>query len=224
MAFTRNTRIIFFAIAAVVVIGGILIYIFRCKLFPSLSSCVEDPNKNNIPVPPGSPTPKWVPESFPLNVGMFGPKIKALQKALGFQSTDKNAPNYQDGYFGGEETKSAIIAKGKTVPLSEADYNSIVNPAASGGGSNFQQIKTALAGGSTNFNGGISYLVAGQNKNYRFDFYTNGRFFVNTINTNDALRKGTYSNGGKKMVIDGGATYENSVVANMTNIINEIGG
>lgn len=125
-----------------ITLAAILVYVFRCKLFPALASCVEDPNKNNTPVPPDSPTPKWVKESFPLNVGMFGPKIKALQKALGFQDTNKNAPNYQDGYFGTKETKPAVIALGYSVPLSQSDYNTIIS---TNGGSASSNIKGAYA-------------------------------------------------------------------------------
>jgi len=108
--------IIWFIVIAVVVIGGILIYIFRCKLFPSLSSCVEDPNKNDTPVPPGSSSTTWIPETPPYNVGMFGPKIKALQSALGISA---------DGKFG-NQTKAAIISAGYAVPLSSADYDKII--------------------------------------------------------------------------------------------------
>lgn len=206
MILTQKTIRWIIVIAAVIVIG-LAIWYYRTK--------VKDPNVNNEPVPAGSPTPKWVPESFPLNVGMYGTKIKTLQQKLGISD---------DGKFG-TQTKSAVIAKGKQVPLSEADYNSIVNPTATGGGSNFQLLKQALAGGSTNFSGGISYLISGQNKNYRFDFYTNGRFFVNTAGTNDAIKRGTYSNGGKKMVIDGGNTYENTLaVNNISAIVTDIGG
>ena len=95
----------------------LLIYVFRCKLF-NLKSCVQDPNKTNTPVPSGSPTPKWVAESFRLNIGMFGPKIKALQTALGIAA---------DGKFG-SQTSGAITGAGYTVPLSQADYNAIVSP------------------------------------------------------------------------------------------------
>lgn len=123
---------IWFIVIAVVVIAAILIYVFRCTLFPSLSSCVEDPNKNNIPVPLGSPTPTWVPEVAPYNVGMFGSKIKALQTALGISA---------DGKFG-QQTKGAITAKGYSVPLSQGDYNTIIS---SGGGSAASNIKGAYA-------------------------------------------------------------------------------
>lgn len=82
------------------------------------SSSVPDPNKSNIPVPPNSPTPKWIPETFPLNVGMFGPKIKALQAALTIPA---------DGKFG-PQTEGAITSKGYSVPLDQAGYNAIINP------------------------------------------------------------------------------------------------
>jgi len=202
---SKNT--LFWIIAIVVII------ILALALWYFMSSRVSDPNKNNTPVPPGSPTPKWIPEAFPLNVGMYGSKIKALQKALGIS---------QDGRFG-QQTSGAIILKGKTVPLSETDYNAIVNPAATGGGSNFQELKNTLKG-SQNFSGGIIYAVPGQNTNYAFNFYTNGRFFVNTLGKNDNLLKGTYYNGGRKMIIDGGKTYEGTPYTNMQNIVNDIGG
>lgn len=205
-----------FIIVAIIIVVAVLLYIFRCSLF-NLGSCVEDPNESNTPVPPGSPTTQWVPESFPLNLSMYGSKIKALQGKFGFTGNDL------DGQLG-PQTQAAIIATGKAFPLSLSDYNLIMNPPASGGGSNFQDLKNSLAGGSTNFSGGISYPVPGQNKNYRFDFYTNGRFFVNTLNANDQVLKGTYYNGGNKMVIDAGATYSMNVFSNMTNIIKSIEG
>lgn len=120
MALSKNTRIIIFIIIAVIVIAAVLIYVFRCKLFPSLSSCVPDPNKNNTPVPPGSPTTQWIPEKFPLDLGMYGTKIRALQIALGFTGNDV------DGKFGNIKTKPAVIALGYSVPLSESDYNKII--------------------------------------------------------------------------------------------------
>lgn len=100
-------------------VAAVLIYVYRCKLFPNL--CVEDPNKNNEPVPSGSPTTTWIPETIPYNVGMFGPKIKALQKAVGIPD---------DGKFG-NQTKATIMAKGYVVPLSDSDYNKIVKPSSS---------------------------------------------------------------------------------------------
>lgn len=120
MASQRKTLIWLLVIAVIAIVAAIIIYLFRCDIFKNLNSCVQDPNKNNTPVPPGSPTTKWVPEQFPLNLGMFGPKIKALQQALEFAEVD------QDGKFGNIKTKPAVIAKGYSVPLSEADYNKII--------------------------------------------------------------------------------------------------
>lgn len=174
---------------------------------------VPDPNKSNTPVPDGSPTPKWIPEVFKLDVGMYGKKIKALQKKLGIAD---------DGKFG-NQTKASVIAAGKTVPLSEPDYNAIVNPAASGGGANFQKLKAALGANAINFSGGVKYPIQGQNKNYRFDFYTNGRFFLNTIDVSDNIAKGSYTNGGQIMAVDGGNTYNMALFTNMTNIVKDYG-
>lgn len=117
MASKKTYTIIFIAVAIIVVVA-VLLYVFRCKLF-NLNSCVKDPNKEKEPVPHGSPTTTWIPEIFPLNLGMFGPKIKALQKKLVL-------PKYgADGKFG-NETKDALIAKGSPVPLPEPDYNTLM--------------------------------------------------------------------------------------------------
>lgn len=100
-----------FVIVALLIVAVMVWYFTRTPKVP-------DPNKTNIPVPTGSPTPKWIPESFPLNIGMFGAKIKALQKVLGIT---------EDGKFG-PQTNAAIISAGYTVPLSEPNYNLIINP------------------------------------------------------------------------------------------------
>lgn len=131
MAVNKKTAgIILIVVGALIVISGLL-YFFRCRLF-KLASCVQDPNDSNTPVPSGSPTTTWIPEKPPYNVGMFGSKIKALQTALGITA---------DGKFG-NQTKAAIIAKGYSVPLSQPDYNTIVNTS---GGSASQNIKGAYA-------------------------------------------------------------------------------
>lgn len=124
--FTKKTYIIIFvAVAVVIGIAVILYFVFR-------EPKVEDPNKSNTPVPPDSPTPKWVPETFPLNVGMYGPKIKAMQKILGVSA---------DGKLG-QITKASLIAKGYSVPLSTSDYNFIIS---SDGGNASSNIPGAYA-------------------------------------------------------------------------------
>lgn len=97
---------VFIALAAV--IAGIAVWYFFFNEPP-----VEKPKE---PTPPGSPTPDWIPEVFPLNTGMFGPKIKALQTALAISA---------DGKFG-NQTKAAVIAAGYAVPLSQPDYDKIL--------------------------------------------------------------------------------------------------
>lgn len=122
MAVQRKTWVWLIVIAAIIILAAVLIYIFRCNIFKNLSTCVADPNKTNTPVPPGTPAEnlgKWIPETPPYNLGMFGPKIKALQKALGLAEKD------QDGKLG-PQTSAAIVSKGYVVPLSESDYNKII--------------------------------------------------------------------------------------------------
>lgn len=119
MALSKKTLKIIFIAAIVIVVVAIILYVFRCEIF-SLSSCVEDPNKSNTPLPAGATGTQWAKESFPLNVGMYGSNIKALQSALGITA---------DGKFG-QQTQSAILSKGKSVPLSEADYNILLGKPA----------------------------------------------------------------------------------------------
>ena len=123
MAFQRKTLIWLFVIAAVIILAAIIIYIFRCDIFKNLTSCVEDPNDSNTPVPIGSPYTKWVAEAPPYNVGMFGPKIKALQTALGFPTG--TCGNCADGKLG-NNTRAAIVAAGYAFPLIDSDYNKIL--------------------------------------------------------------------------------------------------
>jgi len=213
MAFSKKTLKGIFIVAIIVIVIALAVYLFRCDIFKNLGSCVEDPNKNNIPVPAGSPTPKWVAETFPLNIGMFGTKIKALQTALGIAA---------DGKLG-SQTNSALIAKGYTVPLSLTDYNNIVNPAATGGGTNFQTVKNSLGTAGKNFSGGVTAYMSGPNEVYSFDFYTNGRVFIYDSKKNEKA-KGTYSDGGKLIVLDSGTNFNaSSVTVNMQKIANYLG-
>lgn len=123
MASTKKTITIVVVVTIIAIGIGVVVYIFRCSLFKNFGSCVEDPNKSNTPTPPGSPSNKWVPETPPYNLGMFGPKIKALQVALGFPAG--TCDNCADGKLG-TNTKAAIIAKGYAVPLIQSDYDKIM--------------------------------------------------------------------------------------------------
>lgn len=129
MKLSRKTyTIIFIAVAVIIALAVILYFVFR-------DPPIEDPNKTNTPVPAGSPTNKWVAESFPLTLSMYGSKIKVLQAALGF--TGKAL----DGYLG-TDTQSAILTKGYSLPLSQSDYNTIITSKGTGAA---QNIKGAYA-------------------------------------------------------------------------------
>lgn len=118
MKFSKKQLTWIFVIVAAIIVALAIWYFTR----PG----VPDPNKTNTPVPPGSPTPKWVPEKFPLTLGMYGTKIKALQTALGVGADGKLGP----------QTNSALTALGYTLPLSTSDYNAIIaSVSASGTGS-----------------------------------------------------------------------------------------
>lgn len=127
MKLSRTTWTWIIVIAIILIIAAIVIYLFRCDIFKNLTSCVEDPNKTNTPTPPGSPSPKWIAETPPYNLGMWGPKIKALQAILGFTGTAL------DGKLGAM-TRDAIIAKGYAFPLSQSDYDKIVGTTGTGSG------------------------------------------------------------------------------------------
>lgn len=129
MTLSKKTLTWIFVLAIVVIVIAIVLYVFRCDIFKNLSSCVAEPTE---PVPAGSPSPTWLPESAPYNIGMYGTKIKALQAALGIAA---------DGKFG-NQTANAITSKGYTLPLSVQDYNTII---ATSGGSAVQNIPGAYA-------------------------------------------------------------------------------
>lgn len=126
---------IFVALAVIVAAAAVWYFFFS---EPDMDTPAE-------PVPQGSPTPAWQAESFPLNVGMFGNKIKALQTALGITA---------DGKFG-NQTKAAVTAKGYAVPLSEADYNKIVeakdpsNPIGKAAYAKFDGVKVYVVANNT---------------------------------------------------------------------------
>jgi hypothetical protein len=53
-------------------------------------------------------------------------------------------------------------------------------------------------------------------KKHKAQFYPNNRFIIAEYKSTEPLKKGTYLNGGKKLIIDNGRTIEsNSVWANL---------
>lgn len=228
MADIKKSRIGLYIIVGLgILVVGTVIYLLTKggpKCDPSRNGFDSTGNPNpkcqfNNPSTTGEPSPAgtsgWVSDStFPIKKGSWGPKVAALQTAIGVGS---------DGKFGSDTEKNLIAKTGKAEVSNASDYDKIINPPTTAGGSNFQQLKDALKGASQNFKDGILYVVQGQNKLYQFDFYaSNGRFFVSEKGKNVALKKGTYSNGGKTMKIDGGPQYNLSPIQNMQNIINYV--
>lgn len=194
---------------------------FDVKGNPKPKCQVADPNTTNTPGPPNS---QWVSDAnFPIKRWSWGPKVLALQKALGVG---------QDGRFG-SVTEAALQKKtGKTQISTQAEYNAIVSPAPpqATGGTNFEQLKKNLGSKATpivDFGGGLKSTVSGKNKKYDFLFFAgNGRFFVREANIPGELAKGTYVDGGSEMYVDGGDSYgtiiPRTVFSNMNSIVSDI--
>ena len=176
-----------------------------------------DPNTETSTPPAGC---KWVSDNtFPLKRCMIGNKIGALQTALGF--TGSNV----DKKFG-NDTLGAVQNKfGGRSEVTQAEYEALLNPPTTGGGQNFGKLKTALGDRAKNFSAGVYVTVLGQNKNYKFSFYAdNGRVFMQDNIGDTILYRGTYSDGGKKIVMDNGASYEEGgVFLNMQEIVKDLG-
>ena len=216
--------------ALVILIGGSVIYyfFFRDECDPNNNGftkkgklsdkcTVKNPSSTNTAPPSGT---QWVSDTtFPIKKGSWGSRVKALQKAIGLSTAD------QDGRFGGM-TESALQAKtGKSEIPSQQEYDAIVNPPATGGGSNYSKLKASLGSGAENFSGGVYRQIQGQNKNYQVNFFTNGRFTLTEYGVTGVIKKGTYLDGAKKMIVDAGDTFQSSagVYGNMRDIVNKYG-
>lgn len=232
-----RTGLIIIIVVAIIVIG-IVLYIYRDNLFgpncdpnrngfdkkgnPSAKCMVENPSNTNTPSPQG--TSGWIPDNnFPIRKGSWGPKVKALQTKLGVGA---------DGRFG-PITEEALKSKfNKTEITTQAEYDAIVNPKASPvGGNNFDNVKTALGASGTTTSDAVYVTVKGENTPYTITFFTNNRVAFQDNKTKKMIL-GTYSKGGKTIVIDdkdGGYSTGNwisnsDVFASINNIIAKIEG
>ena len=92
----------------------------------------------------------------------------------------------------------------------------------SGGGvtttpSNFDKLKQNIGSNFTNLRGGGAIKVVFNNsKNFAY-FYKNNRVAIFTASNNKLFIKGSYTNGGKKIVLDNGKTIEGGSVWNNLN-------
>jgi hypothetical protein len=106
----------------------------------------------------------------------------------------------EDG-FNGAKTQSAFAKYGKEFTDSSVGT---VTPS-----DNFNQVQSNLSV-NANANGIVSVKFNG-NKNVA-NFYNNNRVIIGTVGKSGYLKKGTYSNGGKTIVLDGGKTITSGSV------------
>lgn len=86
--------------------------------------------------------------------------------------------------------------------------------------SNFEKLKQNIGSNFTNLRDGSAIkVVFNNNKNFAY-FYTNGRVAVFTKSNNKLFIKGSYADGGKKIILDNGKKIQSGSV--WTNINNTI--
>ncbi len=119
-----------------------------------------------------------------------------------------------------QERLDAEKKEADALALANQNQNQNTGGGTSGGGAtgnlqvdlptlNFQQVQTNLST-KANANGVVSVRFNG-NKN-QADFYNNNRVIIGTVGQSGYLKKGTYSNGGKTIVLDGGKTITSGSV------------
>lgn len=111
----EKKTIIFIGVGSALLLAGGIYAMTRTKI----------PKEEDVKVPepaPGSSAPA-INESFPMKKGMRGPKVATLQKALRDKFGSVNV--MADGAFG-EKTLAGVVNAGYTVPLTEQDYNRIL--------------------------------------------------------------------------------------------------
>lgn len=102
-----------------------------------------------------------------------------------------------------------LIAGSAYLLLSKKSFSS------NGQSDNFSSLKANLG---SNRSGDNPVIVKFASGNYQCDFYSNGRFVLSK--NKKMLAKGSYSNGGKSMIIDGGnSANSESVWANLGTLI-----
>jgi len=111
----EKKTIIFIGVGSALLLAGGIYAMTRTKI----------PKEEDVKVPepdPGSGAPANN-ESFPMKKGMRGSKVATLQKALRDKFGAVNV--VADGSFG-EKTLQGVVNAGYTVPLTEQDYNRIL--------------------------------------------------------------------------------------------------
>jgi hypothetical protein len=224
----KTGTVVAIAGGTVVLVGGFFVFVYKDKdgntlwqKWTNKDSSSGDKAIEDVATPTDAPPAgvKWVAENssnpFPLKKGMFGGYTKNLQKALGLKA---------DGKFG-SGTEAKVKSKWNKTTVDRADYNSLVNPVASGGGSNFSSLIQSLGTAGKNDKDGVVVIMQGANKNYMFKFWaSNGRMGVSP-QQNQKWKMGTYVDGGKKIYMDGVGTYSrSSAILNMADIVKYMDG
>lgn len=214
----KTGTVIALAGGTVALVGGYFVFFYKDSdgntLWQKWTGASGDKAIDKVDAPTEAPPAgvQWVAESanpFPLKKGSWGGYTKNLQKALGLKD---------DGKFG-SGTEAKVKAKWNKTTVDKADYDSLVNPTASGGGSNFQSLVKEFQGHGKNDKDGVRFPMQGANKTYTFKFWTNGRMGV-TPNDVQKWKMGTYIDGGKKIYMDGGDTYaKGSALTNMAYVV-----
>jgi len=126
-----NKKKIIIIVISLLLIGVIFYFVFRTKA--QQTAIVPDSAVKAPPITGGIPEVNngYIPESFPLNRGMFGDNIKALQTAL--NKINKGMANIvEDGYFG-PRTYVKLVASVPTeqsaLPIQQATLKQILDKA-----------------------------------------------------------------------------------------------
>ena len=177
-------------------------------------------------------TPPPVNNGFPLSANQHNANVTAMQLALEKINGEKISGAPTD--YLGKNTLSALKLAGYNAPVSQADYNNILSlkkktatVTPSGGGTNFANLKSNIGTSGVSYSAnGLQAVVLGKNTKFAFAFYTNGRVFVQKQGVAGAVAKGTYSDGGASILLDGDylAYNRGDVRKNMNAIVEKIEG
>ena len=151
---------------AILVIILVYIYFKKNGKNAKLSDIINPVQKPTVPVPPrptkgnnpsispsnlSQPT-QWIPESFPLDFGMYGNNTRLLQRSLNQQGATPTLA--EDGRYG-TETLGQVLTAGYFTPLVESDFDTITGASSSilpsfiSGGTSADIGKTAYSNSNT---------------------------------------------------------------------------
>jgi hypothetical protein len=135
--------------------------------------------------------------------------VLAIGGIIGYYVWKSGKPeNKDDKKTDGDKSTSGDSGAG-VVPDPNATTTSQTN--TGGTLSNFEQLKKNLGTGFKVTGRGTLIMLFNKSKN-QADFYPNGRFVLSRPGATGYDKKGSYTDGGTKLFIDGGKTIEGSSV------------